>query len=509
MDFTEATNWVDKQGGLPGYIKRIEKHLERKGMSKSHAIATAVNVAKKMCASGDVNWPGKQQVNAGSQAEACAAVARWNQMKAAAGESARNQMEAMDAMTLSETVGAGAVGDMLTDLPKPTEFTEATSFGEGVRSLQGSKMQIRAITPGWGSSGYYSEAVLKKAVTDGLFREGTQMFLDHPTVEQSESRPERSIRDLAAVITKPGVYAGDGVYAEVDVFPPFREALAAMKDHIGVSIRARGFAEQGEAEGNPGTIITELSELASVDFVTRPGRGGAITALLESAREHPQDPPETKQEQESAQEADTTTGGPVSGTESQGSPTQGTPTIPPTTIPPAQPVAVQESERVTELQKQLAEAQETLAIRAKAGVALTEAERQLAEAKAENQRLRASEKARAKTAEALAESGLPEAAFARVTAAVIGYEGRSLPLAESGDLDGDKLKSAIDAAVTAEKSYVASVLESAGVGAPKGLGGGNNGNKMTDEKFQESFTSILTATGMDETTAKLAAKGRS
>lgn len=62
---------------LPPYIKRIEKHLVKKGMTKSHAIATAVNAAKKMCSTGDLNFPGSQQVNPGSRAEACAAVAQW------------------------------------------------------------------------------------------------------------------------------------------------------------------------------------------------------------------------------------------------------------------------------------------------------------------------------------------------------------------------------------------------------------------------------------------------
>lgn len=62
---------------LPPYIKRIEKHLEKKGMTKSHAIASAVNAAKKMCSSGDLNFPGHQEVNPGSQAQACAAVAQW------------------------------------------------------------------------------------------------------------------------------------------------------------------------------------------------------------------------------------------------------------------------------------------------------------------------------------------------------------------------------------------------------------------------------------------------
>lgn len=82
-DFTFA-NWVEKAGGLPLYIKRISKHLRKRGMSESHAIATAVNAAKKMCTTGDLNFPGSQQVNPGSRAEACAAVASWEEKKARA-----------------------------------------------------------------------------------------------------------------------------------------------------------------------------------------------------------------------------------------------------------------------------------------------------------------------------------------------------------------------------------------------------------------------------------------
>ena len=77
-------NWVDDVGGLPQYIKRIAKHLKKKGMTESHAIATAVNAVKKMCATGDINFPGVQQVNVGSRAEACAAVADWERKKAQA-----------------------------------------------------------------------------------------------------------------------------------------------------------------------------------------------------------------------------------------------------------------------------------------------------------------------------------------------------------------------------------------------------------------------------------------
>lgn len=80
--FAKKKNWVEKTGGLPKYIKRISKHLREKGMDQSRAIATAVNVAKKMCSTGDINFPGVQQVNAGSRAEACAAVADWERKKA-------------------------------------------------------------------------------------------------------------------------------------------------------------------------------------------------------------------------------------------------------------------------------------------------------------------------------------------------------------------------------------------------------------------------------------------
>lgn len=75
-------NWVDKKGGLPDYIDRIAVHLVEKGMERGHAIATAINAVKKACATGDLNYPGVQHEHLSSQAEACAAVAEWEKMKA-------------------------------------------------------------------------------------------------------------------------------------------------------------------------------------------------------------------------------------------------------------------------------------------------------------------------------------------------------------------------------------------------------------------------------------------
>jgi hypothetical protein len=84
LDRSPRKNWVEEQGGLPGWIERCAVHLVAKGMSHSHAIATSINAAKKLCSTGDLNWPGVQSANFGSRAEACAAVAKWTAMKAAA-----------------------------------------------------------------------------------------------------------------------------------------------------------------------------------------------------------------------------------------------------------------------------------------------------------------------------------------------------------------------------------------------------------------------------------------
>lgn len=159
-----------------------------------------------------------------------------------------------------------------------------TPLGEARPS--GRRMRIKVITPGWGSSGYYSPPVLAQVGKEGLIPAGTHMYLDHPTATEDAERPERSVRDLAAVTVTTAVWdpVEQALMAEAETFAPYRDLLAEQAPHIGVSIRATGLAEHGEAEGRTGTIITRITEVMSVDFVTAAGRGGEIVALLESAR---------------------------------------------------------------------------------------------------------------------------------------------------------------------------------------------------------------------------------
>lgn len=141
-------------------------------------------------------------------------------------------------------------------------LTETTESGTALVTL---------ITPGVGSSGSYSADVLESAATRGVFAAGTHMYLDHPTPGE---RPERSLDRLAGVLTEAATWDGATLSAPAKIYPRFRSMLADMQDAIGVSIRAGGVVESG--------VVQSIDKVASVDFVTKAGRGGSF-ALVESA----------------------------------------------------------------------------------------------------------------------------------------------------------------------------------------------------------------------------------
>lgn len=176
-------------------------------------------------------------------------------------------------------------------MPERFTLTEATSVLGNVPQEQASKGRFRVllIKAGWGSSGFYSEEVLKR---DGpkIWPAGTQGYIDHPTVTESVEQPERSVQDWASETLTDPVWdqAEGGLVAEVQVFPQWRGLLnKEFAEKVGLSIRAYGLAEHGEAEGRDGPIVTEITEGISVDWVTRAGAGGRVLELIESARRQP------------------------------------------------------------------------------------------------------------------------------------------------------------------------------------------------------------------------------
>lgn len=93
------TNWVEKAGGLPSYIRRIAEHLKGQGKSTSVAIATAVNTVKRWAAGGTVTAHGGPRVSAKTQAQAAAALASWNAKKAKSHSLSNRRADRMGGVT--------------------------------------------------------------------------------------------------------------------------------------------------------------------------------------------------------------------------------------------------------------------------------------------------------------------------------------------------------------------------------------------------------------------------
>ena len=148
----------------------------------------------------------------------------------------------------------------------------------GTESLGEGKYRIRIIVPGQGSSGIYTAENL--AASAPLFKAGTEMFIDHPTESEEWERPERSIRDYAGVFLEDATVGEDGaLYTICKVFSGVNEIIRDKWEHIGVSINAwcnEPIAETG--------VVPVFAGVRSVDFVTAPGAGGAVIDLLESNR---------------------------------------------------------------------------------------------------------------------------------------------------------------------------------------------------------------------------------
>lgn len=148
----------------------------------------------------------------------------------------------------------------------------------GGTSYTGSRARVTIISPGQGTSGYYSPEVIAEAAP--LFEAGTQMYLDHATESERAERGVRSLKDLVGVIEgAPQIMPNGALVADVKIMPGWRGFIKEAYPYIGVSISAAGEVE----ESATGRVVKKLTAVESVDFVAKAGRGGKIDALLESA----------------------------------------------------------------------------------------------------------------------------------------------------------------------------------------------------------------------------------
>ena len=157
-------------------------------------------------------------------------------------------------------------------------------------------LPVRIISPGLGSSGFYSPDVLKKAVKERQF-DGRHMHWDH---QSPVERRERSLRNLAGIIEAGSVEyrengsLGPGVYGQASVFPAYQVPVNEMKKSIGLSIVGSGSARVGTVEGQRVKIFESL-KIEDVDYVTKAGRGGAIEKSFEGFKGRMVAPKESKE----------------------------------------------------------------------------------------------------------------------------------------------------------------------------------------------------------------------
>lgn len=148
---------------------------------------------------------------------------------------------------------------------------------------KGKKWSIKVIESGWGSSGYYPAAMLEEYGPQ-VFKKGTKVFMNHPSMNEESDRPERDVNQLAGKLVSDAKFDGTGLVAEVEFYSHFAPIIREMAGDVGLSIRALGESRVGEAEGREGPIIEALvaDPLTSVDVVTVAGAGGKFLSLLES-----------------------------------------------------------------------------------------------------------------------------------------------------------------------------------------------------------------------------------
>lgn len=156
------------------------------------------------------------------------------------------------------------------------------SFGFDATETK-NKWRVKIIQAGWGSSGYYTEALLS-TYGPKVFKKGTKVFMNHPSVNEASDRPERDVHQLAGKLVTDAVFQEGALYAEIKFYSHYAPIIREMAEDVGLSIHALGSASLGEAEGREGPIVESLIEdpLTSVDVVTVAGAGGKFISLLES-----------------------------------------------------------------------------------------------------------------------------------------------------------------------------------------------------------------------------------
>ncbi len=170
-----------------------------------------------------------------------------------------------------------------------------------IESAGTTRMKIKLIAPGKGSSAIYPAEVLKRD-GPGVFKDKTHIYINHATQAEEAARPEGDWHKLVGALDGNAYWdesakQGPGLYGDALFTSEYAPLLKEKAAFTGMSIRANGDAlfEAGKKvirEGLP--VLAKLTSAESVDVVTRAGAGGMI--LTENARPNQQEGEMTLQE---------------------------------------------------------------------------------------------------------------------------------------------------------------------------------------------------------------------
>jgi len=280
------------------------------------------------------------------------------------------------------------------------------------------------------------------------------------------------------------------------VLPQYREVIDSLAPYIGVSIRAHGSFNEGEVEGRKGRVITKIAKGESVDFVTKPGAGGKVLAMMESLRQKDASDVVSSEAMSSDStsnslyvQTDTGTYVPYTTTTM----TTGTITISPGAVSVAESqqeesMEIQEAqEQITALQTELEES------KTKAEEATIRAERAegalaILEAQGEARKL-------------MENVSLPAAAKTRIVTKVTADP----KLTEDGTIDIDALTEAVEAESKSEAEYIESIV---GAGKITDQGTATGESKDDSDAKQRLGGGLSKFFGLSEDAAKRAVDGR-
>lgn len=143
---------------------------------------------------------------------------------------------------------------------------------------------------------FYSQACIDDPITSSAF-EGKPCFLNHPSLIDDQSQPERRVQDKGGWFSE--VHAdGPALWATLTINKrPAGELLECIiqdcmeyskkfpgQDYDGLSINANGESSPVEMDGETWNQVDRITEAESVDAVTKAARGGRFVAKLEALR---------------------------------------------------------------------------------------------------------------------------------------------------------------------------------------------------------------------------------